>query len=497
MSTKKIFVLFAIITFVFSSCSDWLNTTSKSDIREEEYFATIDGFQQSLIGCYISMRNESLYGSNLSFSTLEILGCQFEPYKTNLAGARNYSLQRYDYTQSEVVDLFNDIWAKSYNVVANVNEALKYIDQNRHVLDEINYHVIKGELLAIRAYMHFDLLRLYGYGDWERRTELGDKLMIPYCKVLSKEPTSRSTGKEVLSFILSDLSEAESLLKDYDPITGKHEASFYAEVNMDNFFKQRTGRLNYYAVKGLQSRVLLWEGSKESKSKALHAALEVISKFKETGINILDMSTEVRYLDANEITISKTSLAIENLFYLDTPALETSSIFFIHPAYLDTDYYAMFLLRKDVNLVYEGYSEDVRLYRLLVENFMSSTNGFVPLKVYQKSLDYSFKGKVSMIRLPEIFYIAAECYATGASPDINKALEMLNFARQKRGLFNKLENLTVEQIIDEIRKEYRKEFLSEGVMFYYYKRTGAVSIPNVVFPMTDEQYVLPNPDYND
>ena len=27
----------------------------------------------------------------------------------------------------------------------------------------------------------------------------------------------------------------------------------------------------------------------------------------------------------------------------------------------------------------------------------------------------------------------------------------------------------------EIQKEYHKEFLSEGVMFYYYKRTGTKS----------------------
>ena len=42
--------------------------------------------------------------------------------------------------------------------------------QESEVLNKVYYHVIKGELLAIRAYMHFDLLRLYGYGDWKNRS---------------------------------------------------------------------------------------------------------------------------------------------------------------------------------------------------------------------------------------------------------------------------------------------------------------------------------------
>ena len=43
-------------------------------------------------------------------------------------------------------------------------------------------------------------------------------------------------------------------------------------------------------------------------------------------------------------------------------------------------------------------------------------------------------------------------------------------------------------------KEYQKEFLSEGVMFYYYKRTGATSIPRTE-EMDDKKYVLPYPDF--
>ena len=68
---------------------------------------------------------------------------------------------------------------------------------------------------------------------------------------------------------------------------------------------------------------------------------------------------------------------------------------------------------------------------------------------------------------------------------------------------NELENISVDIInllnnnnkIEEIQKEYHKEFISEGVMFYYYKRTGCKSIPNYSEEMTDTQYLLPYPTF--
>ena len=100
-----------------------------------------------------------------------------------------------------------------------------------------------------------------------------------------------------------------------------------------------------------------------------------------------------------------------------------------------------------------------------------------------------------MIRIPEIDYIAAECYVKQNNPNLPLALNCLNTVREKRGLYTPLEDLDAEQILVEIQKEYHKEFLSEGVMFYYYKRTGTKTIPNYTEDMEDAQYVLPYPEF--
>lgn len=497
---KKITLsILVTIMFSFSSCNDWFDVTPKSEIRGEDHYSTVTGFQQSLIGCYVAMTDDNLYGKYLSWHMVEILAHQFQSVPVTSITTFDYRLFNYTYGTTDVNEAFSNIWAKSYNVIVNANEALIYIEKNRPVLDDINYHVIKGELLAIRAYMHFDLLRLYGYGDWENRvSELNEKLTIPYVKTVSPNATQRLSGRETFNLIMADLNEAESLLKEYDPITKVHDESFYSEVNSDLFFSNRTLRMNYYAVKGLQARVLLWEGSNDSKAKALSAATEVISLVENGGVVLNTLLTTLIPLDANEIGASNSSLAVENLFGLNVSTLQNKILNYIRPVYQDTDYSAMYISESEAPAIYENEVSDVRYSKLLVQNTNPNTSsrGYVPIKVYQTNLnDYYYKSRISMIRIPELYYIAAECYATGATPDLDMAMSLLNTIRERRGVYLKLDGLDKEQVISEIRKEYRKEFLSEGVMFYYYKRTGTIDVPNKPEAMTDNEYVLPNPEF--
>ena len=494
---KIIKALLAITIATFGACNDWFNVTAPSEIREEDHYKSVVGFQQTLIGCYIGMTDDNLYGKSLSWHLIERLGQQFQPVNYYSSTDLDYRAQEYSYKHANAISEFEGIWSKAYSVIVNANNALSYINKDPSLLDEINYQIIKGELLAIRAYLHFDILRLYGYGNWaERASELNAKNTIPYVKTLSKEVTGQLTGKETLKLILDDLEEAAALLKDYDPITGKHDAFYYAEVDIDGFFRNRTLHLNYYAVRGLQARVWLWEGSNDSKAKALAAAEEIMGMIENGGVKRDDIYTYLYLLHPDAISRSTSTLAVENLFGLNVPTLSRKIGSYIRPSYVDTDYAAMFLRPEDTNALYESNSSDVRFSQLLVQSTLSSDLGYVPLKVYQDFLTNDFyKNKVSMIRIPEIYYIAAECYATGPARDLEKAMELLNTIRTSRGIYDELTGLSAEEIMEEIKKEYRKEFLSEGVMFYYYKRMGEKRIPHYEGEMTDEQYVLPYPAF--
>ena len=99
-----------------------------------------------------------------------------------------------------------------------------------------------------------------------------------------------------------------------------------------------------------------------------------------------------------------------------------------------------------------------------------------------------------LIRLTEAFYIAAECLKQ-SNP--KRAIELLNEVRDNRGLSLATplsEDLTTDQIQEEIYKEYRKEFIAESQLFYYYKRLNASEIKGAAVRPNKSIYVLPIPE---
>lgn len=106
----------------------------------------------------------------------------------------------------------------------------------------------------------------------------------------------------------------------------------------------------------------------------------------------------------------------------------------------------------------------------------------------------SFKDRMPVITLPEMYYIMAECYNEKNDPVT--AASYLNTVRTNRGIsiFYKLpDTLTKPDVAAEIQREYRKEFVSEGQLFYFYKRRGNISIPGTAKVMDKSIYVLPIP----
>lgn len=91
---KKYILILLTSVVTLSSCSDWFDVTSGSEIREKDHYSTLAGFQQSLIGCYISMTDNILYGKELSWYAIEILGHQFNPVTSNSSNSKE--MQEYE-----------------------------------------------------------------------------------------------------------------------------------------------------------------------------------------------------------------------------------------------------------------------------------------------------------------------------------------------------------------------------------------------------------------
>ncbi len=470
-----------------SACESWLDVTPSSQIREDEQFGSEAGFQQALLGCYINMTSDTLYGTNLSWFLPDVMSQTYHTFLSSLSGGKGYFFQNYNFTNSRITGVVESIWRDAYNVIANANNALKFIEKNKAILQPTNYTLIKGELLAIRGYMHFELLRIYGYGNLANRADKDTKLTIPYVVGTSKEATPQSTYSGIVKRITDDLNAAATLLE-LDPITGKQSVSFYAGVNAEGFYDKREMRLNYYAVKALLARVYMWEGSQESLELAKAAAVEVIDANEARNI----FPWVINDVDKNTV------LSTEHLFSLNVSRLDQRIRSYFMNEFKDTDYSALYIGADTLKSIYEVNkgigSVDIRYTKLYYTN---QDNKCVPLKLYQP-VNYTYKNRVPMIRIPELYYMAAECYGLGVSSDFVKAKQLIRKVRESRGVTADFECDNATSLLTELKKEYRKEFVAEGVLFYFYKRIGQSDIINsagTVIPMSDATYTFPYPEF--
>lgn len=473
------YLLFSVILFSSISCKKWLDVTASNQIKAEDQFKQTAGFKDALMGVYIGMTDHALYSKDMTWNLVDLLSRQYEILPTL---ALYSDVQLYKYKSVRSVDKLDAIWAHQYNVIANINEELDAMDKNKSVLTKIDYSIIKGELLGLRAFIHFDLIRLYGHSNYANRPELLNKLTVPYVTHLSKDLTPQLSYKETFALLEKDISNSLELLKE-DPINKQVQRpdNYFLEANRDGFYNKREQRMNYYAVEALKARVLTWEGGVDNLKNAAVAAEDVISN---SGARLITPTTTI----GNDKILS-----VEQIFSLDVNAFAN----IVNP-YLSadrtTDYDALIILPQTAETLYEtGNADigpvDIRFNTLL----LSQIRGLVSAKLLQTQ-NNSYPNIMPLIKLPEMYYIAAEAYL---NTDIHKSIDYLNKVRESRGIIEKiLAESNLETVKSEIFKEYRKEYISEGQLFFFYKRTGTQHIPGLSSQIIadDAIYMIPYPD---
>jgi hypothetical protein len=471
------FIAVLLLTGLGSCKKDWLDVTATNQIKAQDQFKTEAGFKDALMGVYIGMAQPSLYAKDMTWNLVDLLSRQYE---TLTSLALYADAQQYKYKTSRVVDKVDALWKNQYNVIANVNSILDEIDNG--VLNPIDHDIMKGELLALRAYLHFDLLRLYGDYNYANRPELASKLTIPYVTSLSKNLTPQRTYEQTFTLMEQDLNDALALLEQ-DPIytKGQRPENYYEDVNRDGFYNDREQRMNYYAARAVQARVYLWQGGAENLQNAAQAAEDVIANAPAA---LRDPSASV----GNDKILSS-----EQIFSLNVTGF-ADIIGQYFNAESATNYDALLILRPTAETLYETSNQnigaaDIRFNALLA----TQSRGMVSVKLVQ-SQNTTYRNIMPLIKLPEMYYIAAEAYLNTNLP---KAIEYLNKVRTSRGILQDIPSTaTVEEVRNELTKEYRKEFISEGQLFFYFKRIGLAHIPGLSAQIIADDliYRLPYPD---
>lgn len=472
----------------FTSCDDFLDITPEGQVNRNEQLSTTDGIEDALYGVYAQLRQSSLYGQELSFSALEVMSQTL--YCSNKVESRAKTiaaLGNYEYTYSGVETLFENIWVNMYENIRNVNSVL-----NSPLIvnaTEYPFNIYRGEALALRAFMHFDLVRLYA----EQYTVNPEADGIPYATEFSlNTPDFESLAKNY-EHIITDLLEAERMLEDEDRYEGT-----------SNFMLDRQIHLNKYAVKALLARVYLTMGNKE---KALEYAVEVIDSRQY----VLKEKTEV-VDDLAGILSAK-----ETLWGVYYPDMFSSVKEYLHDAkpssfYISNNFVSLY--EKDaagIDFRNSAYFSTIDLGGVSTVRLIKLTDIYELKNIVGERPSDLILG-VNMIRLPEMYYIAAECLL---DVDYPLAVWYYEEVRAHRGLdplAASNSNTAVEEDEDEdegavitdskltierINEERYKEYIGEGQAFFNMKRQNLDILSadgETTHKASSAIYVVPIPD---
>ena len=248
---KKILILSLLISCsqFFMSCENWFDVNPKSQVKNDILFENENGYKTALFGIYTTMATPALYGQELTMSLLDVLA-QYYTINDNYHNFYNASI--YNYEASPVKSKFDAIWETMYKIIMNCNNLLENMEGRQELFSGHNYELIRGETLGLRAYLHFDLLRMFA----PSFTVGANEAAIPYVDRVTRSPFPQLTNTAVAEKILQDCEEALSLLKVSNPFG---PAADNTEPE-DEFLRNREERMNNYAVKALMARVYLWTG---------------------------------------------------------------------------------------------------------------------------------------------------------------------------------------------------------------------------------------------
>ncbi len=460
----------------FHATNSWI---SKTQVPQDQQFDTEQGFKDALTGIYINLKNERTYGKELGFATIENLVSSWDVTNNTL----EQQLGLYNYSDNKVIDKFNQIFSQQYTTIAHINAILQQIDSKKSVLktDGI-YEIIKGECLGLRAFVHLDLMRLYG--PIPQNPAIGNELA--YVTEFGRNINAHISFDAYKAQLFNDIKQAEDLIKPVDPMLNYSMSDIrnpngYGSAFKpdDDFIAYRNMRMNYYAIKALEARANLWYGDND---KAYNAAKEVIEARNENDVQKFKLASGVDYTATNFM------LTTEQIFGLYVYNMATTY----------TNNFGNGLYRKGTasttitNQLYGNTGTDFREATLW--SLLTMTNGskYNVIKKYltnesNVTVNTDYK-QIPLLRTSELYLILAE------TAPFNEGLEYFKQFRLARNIGSLAIPQDKSSLIAEIIKEYRKEFYGEGQAFYAYKR---LSVPKaqVLFAPSAAliNYILPMP----
>lgn len=481
---QKIVIPFIVLILI--SCNNWLDVSPEDKVLEDDVYSSESGVNSVLNGIYMNMAQNNLYGRKLSATTLELLALSYYITPLNKSESDRFTVE-YKYYEPSVKSVFSSIWSDVYLNILNVNIFIEKLS-NLTFLTKERKDILLGEAYGLRAFMHFDLLRLFG----PIYSEDSDQLAIPYYIKAQGAKSAILPAKEVVENIFKDITEAELLLQN-DPIRTEGVLRNPSGNSNTDFYRLRNRRFNYFAVKMLKSRLLLYSGKNTEASDLAKQIIEetrLIFPFAAS-----EKVTHYQYQDrklSDEVIFEIENIDLKRL--IDSHFL--MSLNQNNGAYLFRTELLKYIFDLGTNQAL-SQTDDYRNTYWETYHF-SGTGSGAATQEFQITTRYSVGERMSLykytqplMRKAELYYIIAE---------VENSTSYVDSIRMQRGITTK----TVGNVDAEIQKEYIREMYGEGQLFFYYKRKNTPSIidgtKNMISnspqmrAMNKENYLVPIPE---
>lgn len=446
------FNLFFCGVLIFaSSCKKNISLLPTDNITSVNAFQTSANIESGIVGAYAGLSYDN------SIYTSAILSDEVRSGLDN--NSRNYGAEQrwqFDASNPGASDVVA-AWINLYNVNDRVNRILAVIDNVPGVQATIDRQ--KGELLALRAFCHFELLR--NYAQSYDASALGVPIVLQ--SSVYGLP-ARNTFAEVIAQVKKDLATAKLLI----PAT---------------FNTTDPTRIRRVAISAIQARVALYE--KNWNDAITYATEAIVGVPLATKAQFPSIWTDASFSE-NIFSIKRAS----NTSYINLLFRDSNTDVFFSPSYKEID-----LFDKLNDVRYNSYiKQDLTI---------SATREQWLVNKYPGSGTSDKFNNTKVFRTGEMYLIRAEAYEQNG--DLISSATDLNALRSARIIGYTNQTLASKDIAETaILTERMKELFCEGHRFYDLKRKSLPivrddrdlvvnpTIPKTLKP-TDRNYVLPIP----
>ncbi len=201
MKSLKIFKygLLALIALPMVSCDDFLDEKPKTSLTEDQIYSSPEYAETSLQNCYKKWREASCNNLHLLLvGTDEIQSGAYQALKED--GMKRGSLDRYDALLTSELSYVENHWGNRWPAVG---EAAKLVKALKPLRDNSEFEgQLYGESCFIRAGLTMELAMIYG------------RIPVLDLERIDQLTYARQPMKDVWSFIINDLKDAEKYLPD-------------------------------------------------------------------------------------------------------------------------------------------------------------------------------------------------------------------------------------------------------------------------------------------